>query len=115
MNYELESELFGRNTHRRFLSEISVSSLFSFNSKDLRENEARTERKKENRREIAFFVSMYIAYIIHPIITQRALDVQCTDIVRTLYAPHVQCTYIVRPVPAGKKPIIISLFSRYAL
>ena len=31
--------------------------------------------------------------------TQRALEVHCTYIVRTMY---VQCTYIVRPVSAGE-------------
>ena len=33
--------------------------------------------------------------------SQRALDVQCTYIVRTMYQLYVQCTYIVRTVPAG--------------
>ena len=46
-DYKLESELLGINyTQMRFMRKIAVPSLFSFNARESREKEARTERKK---------------------------------------------------------------------
>ena len=53
-------------------------------------------------RRFLYVQSLSIVLVAQLVITQRALDVQCTYIVRTVGTMYVQCTYIVRPVPAGK-------------